>query len=75
MCIWVYETSHPCAFVLFSGTLKDIKQKWPLLGEDEKKKYFEEAAALRAEAKNQILSPEMRELKIKKHLKSLKLEV
>ncbi|XP_029019933.1 uncharacterized protein LOC114863209 [Betta splendens] len=57
------------------GTLKDIKQKWPMLGEEKKRQYYEEAAALRAEATVKNLSPEMRELKIKKHLKSLKLEV
>ncbi|XP_026161541.1 uncharacterized protein LOC113129703 isoform X2 [Mastacembelus armatus] len=57
------------------GTLKDIKPKWSSLGEQQKNYYLEEAAALKAEGKTQHLSPEMRELKIKKHLKQLKLEV
>ncbi|KAK5603233.1 hypothetical protein CRENBAI_012036 [Crenichthys baileyi] len=44
-------------------------------GEAEKNKYLEESAALKAEGRTQHLSPEMRELKVKKHLKQLKLEV
>ncbi|MEQ2297793.1 hypothetical protein AMECASPLE_038351, partial [Ameca splendens] len=54
--------------------LKDIKLKWSSLGEAEKNKYLEESAALKAEGRTQHLSPEMRELKVKKHLKQLKLE-
>ncbi|XP_030605460.1 uncharacterized protein LOC115794224 [Archocentrus centrarchus] len=57
------------------GKLKDIKQKCSSLGEAQKNKYHEEAAALKAEGKTQHLSPEMRELKVKKHLKQLKFEV
>ncbi|MEQ2261671.1 hypothetical protein XENORESO_014002, partial [Xenotaenia resolanae] len=55
--------------------LKDIKLKWSSLGEAEKNKYLEESAALKAEGRTQHLSPELRELKVKKHLKQLKLEV
>lgn len=50
-------------FFPFSGTLKDIRPKWSSLGEKQKNKYLEEAAALKAEGKGQHLSPEMRELK------------
>ncbi|XP_029294541.1 uncharacterized protein LOC115012847 isoform X2 [Cottoperca gobio] len=57
------------------GTMNDIKGRWSTLGEDEKQKYFQEAAALRAQGQTEDLSPEMRELKIKRHLKLLKLEV
>uniref|UniRef100_A0A3Q3JYZ5 Uncharacterized protein n=1 Tax=Monopterus albus TaxID=43700 RepID=A0A3Q3JYZ5_MONAL len=57
------------------GTLRDIKPRWSSLGEEQKNNYLEEAAALKAEGKTQHLSPEMRELKVKKHLKQLKLEV
>ncbi|KAK9952768.1 hypothetical protein ABG768_018575 [Culter alburnus] len=55
------------------GTMNDIKGRWATLGEDAKKKYSEEAAALRASG--QALSPEMRDARIKMHLKKLKLEV
>ncbi|XP_073703668.1 uncharacterized protein [Garra rufa] len=55
------------------GTMNDIKGRWATLGEDEKNKYIEEAAALRAHG--QALSPEMRDARIKMHLKKLKLEV
>ncbi|KAL1249594.1 hypothetical protein QQF64_020599, partial [Cirrhinus molitorella] len=55
------------------GTMNDIKGRWARLGEDEKKKYYEEAAALRAHG--QGLSPEIRDALIKMHLKKLKLEV
>ncbi|KAL7405496.1 hypothetical protein ABVT39_001945 [Epinephelus coioides] len=57
------------------GTLNDIKGRWSTLGEDEKQKYYREAAALRSQGLAEDLSPEMRELKIKKHLKQLKFEV
>ncbi|XP_067378906.1 general transcription factor II-I isoform X2 [Channa argus] len=57
------------------GRLKDIKPKWSSLGEEQRNIYYEEAAALKAEGKTQHLSPEMRALKVKKHLKQLKLEV
>ncbi|XP_073691577.1 uncharacterized protein [Garra rufa] len=53
--------------------MNDIKGRWATLGEDEKNKYIEEAAALRAHG--QALSPEMRDARIKMHLKKLKLEV
>uniref|UniRef100_A0A3Q0S959 Zgc:113176 n=1 Tax=Amphilophus citrinellus TaxID=61819 RepID=A0A3Q0S959_AMPCI len=49
--------------------------KWSSLGEAEKNKYHEEAAAVKAEGQTQHLSPETRELKVKKHLKQLKFEV
>ncbi|ROL41338.1 hypothetical protein DPX16_6736 [Anabarilius grahami] len=55
------------------GTMNDIKGRWATLGEDAKRKYTEEAAALRAHG--QALSPEMRDARIKMHLKKLKLEV
>ncbi len=55
--------------------MKDIKGRWSTLGKDEKQKYCQEAAALRAHGQAQDLSPEMRELRIKMHLKKLKLEV
>ncbi|ROL50898.1 hypothetical protein DPX16_3532 [Anabarilius grahami] len=54
------------------GTMNDIKSRWATLGEDGKNKYIEEAAALRAHG--QALSPEMRDARIKMHLKKLKLE-
>ncbi|XP_037649351.1 uncharacterized protein zgc:113176 isoform X1 [Sebastes umbrosus] len=57
------------------GTMNDIKGRWSTLGDDEKQEYYEEAAALRAQGQAEDLSPEMRELKIKRHLKQLKLEV
>ncbi|XP_045932432.1 uncharacterized protein LOC123987515 isoform X1 [Micropterus dolomieu] len=57
------------------GTMNDIKGRWATLGEDEKNKYFQEAAALRAHGQTQDLSPEMRDARIKMHLKKLKLEV
>ncbi|XP_028268912.1 general transcription factor II-I repeat domain-containing protein 1 isoform X2 [Parambassis ranga] len=57
------------------GTMNDIKGRWATLGDDEKQKYFKEAAALRLQGQAEDLSPEMRELKIKKHLKQLKIEV
>lgn len=55
--------------------MNDIKGRWATLGEDEKNKYFQEAAALRAHGQTQDLSPEMRDARIKMHLKKLKLEV
>ncbi|XDV24193.1 hypothetical protein PO909_028439 [Leuciscus waleckii] len=57
------------------GTMNDIKGRWATLGEEEKKKYVEEAAALRAHGEAQDLSPEMRDARIKMHLKKMKLEV
>ncbi|XP_051962899.1 uncharacterized protein LOC127629722 [Xyrauchen texanus] len=56
-------------------TMNDIKGRWATLGEDEKQKYFQEAAALRAHGQAQDLNPEMRDARIKMHLKKLKLEV
>ncbi|ROI81665.1 hypothetical protein DPX16_0183 [Anabarilius grahami] len=55
------------------GTMNDTKGRWATLGEDAKRKYTEEAAAPRAHG--QALSPEMRDARIKMHLKKLKLEV
>uniref|UniRef100_A0A8C9ZXI9 Zgc:113176 n=1 Tax=Sander lucioperca TaxID=283035 RepID=A0A8C9ZXI9_SANLU len=57
------------------GTMNDIKGRWSTLREDVKQQYVQEAAALKAHGQTQDLSPEMRELKIKGHLKKLKLEV
>uniref|UniRef100_A0A8D0D0R6 Zgc:113176 n=1 Tax=Sander lucioperca TaxID=283035 RepID=A0A8D0D0R6_SANLU len=57
------------------GTMNDIKGRWSTLREDVKQQYVQEAAALKAHGQTQDLSPEMRELKIKGHLKNLKLEV
>lgn len=53
--------------------MKDIKGRWSTLDEKQKDKYKQEAAALRAQG--QDLSVEMRELKIKKNLNQLKLQV
>ncbi|KAL0152438.1 hypothetical protein M9458_052161 [Cirrhinus mrigala] len=53
--------------------MNDIKGRWSTLGKDEKHKYCQEAAALRAQ-EAQDLTPEMRDLRIKMHLKKLKLE-
>ncbi|XP_039632675.1 general transcription factor II-I repeat domain-containing protein 1-like [Perca fluviatilis] len=55
--------------------MNDIKGRWSTLREDVKKQYVQEAAALKAHGQSQDLSPEMRDLKIKGHLKNLKLEV
>uniref|UniRef100_A0A8C9Z919 Zgc:113176 n=1 Tax=Sander lucioperca TaxID=283035 RepID=A0A8C9Z919_SANLU len=55
--------------------MNDIKGRWSTLREDVKQQYVQEAAALKAHGQTQDLSPEMRELKIKGHLKNLKLEV
>ncbi|XP_067312362.1 uncharacterized protein zgc:113176 isoform X2 [Pseudorasbora parva] len=55
------------------GSMNDIKGRWATLGEEEKIKYSQEAAALRAHG--QDLSPDMRDARIKMHLKKLKLEV
>lgn len=55
--------------------MKDIKGRWSTLGKEERDKYCEEAAALRAKGQEEDLSPEMRDLKIKKCLKKLKLEI
>ncbi|XP_058619081.1 uncharacterized protein zgc:113176 isoform X1 [Onychostoma macrolepis] len=57
------------------GTMNDFKDRWSTLGKDEKHKYCQEAAALRAHGQAQDLSPEMRDLRIQMHLKKLKLEV
>uniref|UniRef100_A0AAY5KLR4 Uncharacterized protein n=1 Tax=Esox lucius TaxID=8010 RepID=A0AAY5KLR4_ESOLU len=55
--------------------MNDIKGRWSTLREEVKQQYVQEAAALKAHGQTQDLSPEMRELKIKGHLKNLKLEV
>ncbi|XP_037836926.1 uncharacterized protein zgc:113176 isoform X2 [Kryptolebias marmoratus] len=57
------------------GSLKDVTQKWSTLGEVQKRKYAEEAAALKVQRTSDHLSPEMRSLKVKKHLKQIKIEV
>ncbi|KAK2831181.1 hypothetical protein Q7C36_016267 [Tachysurus vachellii] len=56
------------------GTMKDMG-RWSTLGKEDKDKYCQEAAALRAHGQAQDLSPEMRDHQIKMHLKKLKLEV
>ncbi|XP_014875913.1 zinc finger and BTB domain-containing protein 11-like isoform X2 [Poecilia latipinna] len=56
------------------GSLKDITQKWSTLGEVEKRKYAEEAAALKVHRTSDDMSPETRSLKVKKHLKQIKTE-
>ncbi|KAF4107839.1 hypothetical protein G5714_010598 [Onychostoma macrolepis] len=56
------------------GTMKDFKGRWSTLVKDVKQKYCQEAAALGAHGQAQDLSPEMRGLRIKMHLKKLKLE-
>ncbi|XP_062393493.1 uncharacterized protein zgc:113176 [Sardina pilchardus] len=56
------------------GSMSDIKEQWALLGKEEREKYVLEATASRSLDTEQ-LSPEMREDKIKRHLKQLKLEV
>ncbi|PWA28846.1 hypothetical protein CCH79_00012977, partial [Gambusia affinis] len=57
------------------GSLKDITQKWSTLAEEQKRQYAEEAAALKVQRTSDGMSPEMRCLKLKKHLKQLKIEV
>ncbi|XP_047671804.1 uncharacterized protein LOC113636439 isoform X2 [Tachysurus fulvidraco] len=57
-----------------NGTMKDMG-RWSTLGKEDKDKYCQEAAALRAHGQAQDLSPEMRDHQIKMHLKKLKLEV
>uniref|UniRef100_A0A3P9MYM4 Zgc:113176 n=1 Tax=Poecilia reticulata TaxID=8081 RepID=A0A3P9MYM4_POERE len=57
------------------GSLKDITPKWSTLEEVQKRKYAEEAAALKVQRTSDYLSPEMRSLKVKKHLKQIKIEV
>lgn len=54
--------------------MKDMG-RWSTLGKEDKDKYCQEAAALRAHGQAQDLSPEMRDHQIKMHLKKLKLEV
>lgn len=55
--------------------MNDIKGRWSTLDQFQKQKYCEEAAALRAHGQAEDLSPEMRDHRIKIHLKKLKLEV
>lgn len=76
-CVWIKKTPHSdiisginCMYTIFRHT-----EKRSSLGEEMKNKYHEEAASLKAETKIECLSPEMRELKMKKHLKQLKFEV
>ncbi|KAA0721292.1 hypothetical protein E1301_Tti023876 [Triplophysa tibetana] len=70
------------AYILFcrdilrnTGTMNDIKGRWSTLGKEEKQNYCQEAAALRAHAQAEDLSPEMMDLRIKMYLKKMKLEV
>ncbi|XP_035989258.1 uncharacterized protein LOC118562898 isoform X3 [Fundulus heteroclitus] len=57
------------------GSLKDITQKWSTLAEEQKRQYAEEAAALKVQRTSDDMSPDMRCLKLKKHLKQMKIEV
>ncbi|XP_036005166.1 uncharacterized protein LOC118566622 isoform X2 [Fundulus heteroclitus] len=57
------------------GSLKDITQKWSTLAEEQKRQYAEEAAALKVQRTSDDMSPDMRCLKLKKHLKQIKIEV
>ncbi|KAA0719618.1 hypothetical protein E1301_Tti021797 [Triplophysa tibetana] len=57
------------------GTMNDIKGRWSTLEKEEKQRYCQEAAALRAHVQAEDLSAEMRDLRIKIHLKKLKLEI
>ncbi|XP_032422970.1 general transcription factor II-I-like [Xiphophorus hellerii] len=57
------------------GSLKDITQKWSTLAEEQKRQYAEEAAALKVQHTSDDMSPDMRCLKLKKHLKQMKIEV
>ncbi|XP_076580317.1 uncharacterized protein LOC143316315 [Chaetodon auriga] len=57
----------------FKSTLKDVRQ-WSSLGQEDRERYKQEAAALKASTKPQDFSPGMRALKIKRHIKQLKLE-
>ncbi|KAA0721318.1 Guanylate-binding protein 6 GTP-binding protein 6 [Triplophysa tibetana] len=63
------------ALKLKHGTMNDIKGRWSTLGKEEKQNYCQEAAALRAHAQAEDLSPEMMDLRIKMYLKKMKLEV
>ncbi|XP_061574106.1 uncharacterized protein LOC133440801 [Cololabis saira] len=56
------------------GEIKDLSA-WSRLPAEEKALYNEEAAALKAERSAEALSPEMRELKISRHLNQIKKEV
>uniref|UniRef100_A0A3B5PVA1 Zgc:113176 n=1 Tax=Xiphophorus maculatus TaxID=8083 RepID=A0A3B5PVA1_XIPMA len=57
------------------GSLKDITQKWSTLAEEQKRQYAEETAALKVQHTSDDMSPDMRCLKLKKHLKQMKIEV
>lgn len=54
--------------------MKDIKE-WSSLGQEDRERYKQEAAALKASTTPKEFSPEMRALKIKRHIKQLKFEV
>lgn len=54
--------------------MKDIKE-WSSLGQEDRERYKQEAAALKASTTPKYFSPEMRALKIKRHIKQLKFEV
>ncbi|KAA0712109.1 hypothetical protein E1301_Tti022047 [Triplophysa tibetana] len=54
------------------GTMNNIKGWWSTLEKEEKQRYCQEAAALRVHVQAEDLSPEMRDLRIKLHLKKLK---
>ncbi|KTF83221.1 hypothetical protein cypCar_00024425 [Cyprinus carpio] len=68
-------TSYNKRLQIETCTMNDIKGRWGTLGEDAREKYIQEAAALRAHGQAQDLSPEIRDDRIKMHLKKLKLEV
>ncbi|KAA0712104.1 hypothetical protein E1301_Tti023156 [Triplophysa tibetana] len=52
--------------------MNDIKGRWSTLEKEEKQRYCQEAAALRVHVQAEDLSPEMRDLRFKLHLKKLK---
>uniref|UniRef100_A0A3B5R534 Uncharacterized protein n=1 Tax=Xiphophorus maculatus TaxID=8083 RepID=A0A3B5R534_XIPMA len=49
--------------------------KWSTLAEEQKRQYAEEAAALKVQRTSDDMSSDMRCLKLKKHLKQMKIEV
>ncbi|XP_049331684.1 uncharacterized protein zgc:113176 isoform X2 [Astyanax mexicanus] len=57
------------------GTMADIKERWSSLEEEDRNKYIQEAADLKEQGQAEQLTSEIRELKIRKHLKQLKIEV
>ena len=50
-------------------------KEWSSLGQEYRERYKQEAAALKTSTTPKDFSPEMRALKIKRHIKQLKFEV